>query len=291
MKSPITFFGSGPVAAKSLGLVAKDFDIEAVITKPRPPHHKGDVPVIELAEKLKLPILTAADKKELDKLFDSKPVKSQLAILIDFGIIISQEVIDYFPKGIINSHFSVLPQWRGADPITFAVLSGQKQTGVSLMLLVAKMDEGPLLAYGEYDIRAEATTPELTDELINLSHALLVENVPKYLASELQPVPQSVTGRDVSYSHKLTKTDGHIDFKKPAEQLEREVRAYTGWPRSQAKLFDKDVIITSARVAKNADDGNLVIKCNPGWLEIKELIAPSGRKMSGADFLRGYKNR
>src|SRR3989344_3602452 len=161
----LVFFGSGPVAAKSLRLLAQDFTIEAVITKPRLPHHRGAVPVLELAQKLKLPVYTASNKMELDELFDSLKFESEAAILIDFGIIISQKVIDYFPLGIINSHFSILPQWRGADPITFAVLSGQKATGVSLMLLVEKMDEGPLLAYSEYDMPAGITTPRLTDAL------------------------------------------------------------------------------------------------------------------------------
>lgn len=288
MSKRLTFFGSGPVAAKSLSLLVQEFDIEAVITKPKPPHHRGEVPVIELANKLKLPVFTAANKKELDELFDTKPVTSQLAILIDFGIIISQKVIDYFPLGIINSHFSILPQWRGADPITFAVLSGQENTGVSLMLLVEAMDEGPLLAFGEYELPADITTSQLTDELIKLSHGLLVETVPHYLNGELQAAPQSMTKREVSYSRKLTKADGNIDFGKPAKQLEREVRAYLGWPKSRVKIHGNDVIITKARVVKNKIDGQLVMKCTFGYLEIQELIAPSGRTMSGADFLRGY---
>src|SRR5690349_4191168 len=133
ISEPITFFGSGPVAAESLRLLAQSFTIEAVITKPRPAHHKGSVPVLELAEKLQIPVRTASTKSELDALFDSRPVKSRVAILIDFGIIVSQQVIDYFEYGIINSHFSLLPEWRGADPITFSILSGQPRTGISLM--------------------------------------------------------------------------------------------------------------------------------------------------------------
>ena len=285
----VVFFGSGPVAAASLALLASDFTIEAIITKPKPPHHRGEVPVLEVAKKLELPVFTAANKQELDELFAQKPVNSQLAILIDFGIIVSQKVIDYFGLGIINSHFSILPQWRGADPITFAVLSGQQTTGVSLMLLVEAMDEGPLLAYGEHEIPAKTTTPELTNELIKLSHVLLAETVPKYIAGELQPVAQNETGCEVSYSHKLVKSDGGVDFSKPARQIEREVRAYQPWPKSQSKILGHDVIITKTRVAKDKGDGDLVMKCQPGWLEIQKLIAPSGRTMSGADFLRGYK--
>lgn len=284
----LIFFGSGPVAAESLHLLVRDFNFEAVITKPRPPHHRGSVPVLELTEKLKLPVYTADNKSELDELFSSSKFKSEAAVLIDFGIIVSQKVIDYFPKGIINSHFSVLPQWRGADPITFAVLSGQKTTGVSLMLLVEKMDEGPLLAYAQYDIPPNVTTPKLTGELIKISHVLLKETLPSYLAGELQPVPQSVTKREVSYSHKLKKEDGLVDWSKAAAALEREVRAYAGWPKSRACIFDKNVIITQARVAKSKADGALVMPAKASWLEIEQLVAPSGRTMYGADFIRGY---
>jgi len=178
----VVFFGSGPVAAASLALLASNFAIEAVITKPKPSHHRGEVPVLEVAKRLGLPVFAAANKQELDELLAKKPAKSELAILIDFGIIVSRKIIDYFQLGIINSHFSILPEWRGADPITFAVLSGQTTTGVSLMLLVEAIDEGPLLAYGEYEMPADTTTPLLTQELIKLSQALLVETVPKYIA-------------------------------------------------------------------------------------------------------------
>src|SRR5579872_6817577 len=148
----VVFFGSGPVAAESLRLLAKNFPIEAVISKPRAEQHKGEVPVLAAAEKLQLPVHTATDRQQLNKLFAKARFKSRVAVLVDFGIIVSQQVIDSFPLGIVNSHFSLLPKWRGADPITFAVLSGDKETGVSLMLLVEKMDEGPLLAQAPLQI-------------------------------------------------------------------------------------------------------------------------------------------
>src|SRR4051812_14202772 len=136
-KPSIVFFGSGPVAAKSLELLAEYCNVEAVITKPQPEHHKEPFPVLTLAKKRDFKVFTPVGKKELSDLFETKPVTSQLGIVIDYGFIINQDVIDYFPLGIINSHFSLLPEWRGADPITFAILSGQKETGVSLMLITA----------------------------------------------------------------------------------------------------------------------------------------------------------
>lgn len=292
----IVFFGSGPVAAKSLRLLAEDFEIEAVITKPRPPHHRGEVPVLAAAEELGLPVHTAANKRGLDELFAEQPVKSKLGVLIDFGIIVSQKVIDYFPIGIINSHFSILPEWRGADPITFAILSGQKQTGVSLMQLVEAMDEGPLLAYGEYDLPPDITTPELTDHLINFSNLLLGRTLPAYLADKKPGEPQTVTGRDVSYSRKLTKDDSKLDFSKPAEQLEREVRAFLEWPRSRTKMGDTEVVVTAAHAVQGRGEPGKVwtegkqlgLYTSDGILVIDRLI-PSGKKeMPAQAFLAGY---
>lgn len=283
----LTFFGSGPVAATSLRLLSGDFDFEAVVTKPRPPHHRGEVPVLAAAKELGLPIFTVANKQDLDQLFDTKPVSSQLAILIDFGIIVSQKVIDFFPLGIINSHFSILPQWRGADPITFAVLSGQKSTGVSLMLIDKNLDSGKILVQKSLPITPDDTTPSLTTKLVNLSNTLLHQYLPLYLAGRVKPRSQPHPDR-ATYSRKLTKEDGFIDWNTPAAQIEREIRAYAGWPKSRAEILGNDVIITKARVAKDKADGALVMPAKDSWLEILELVAPSGKTISGVEFLRGY---
>jgi methionyl-tRNA formyltransferase len=297
--SSIVFFGTGPVAAKSLELLAENFTIEAVITKPRPAHHRGSVPVLQTAEKLNLPILTASSKKDLDVLFMKKPVKSQLAVLIDFGIIVSQEVIDYFPLGILNSHFSILPDLRGADPITFAVLSGQKETGVSLMMLVPAMDEGPLVGYESYTLPEDIITPELTDELILLSDSLLKRHLPSVFSGEAVAQSQEVTGKTVSYSQKLEKSDREIDWHKSASQIEREVRAYIGWPGSKTILGDLEVIITKAHVTKeNSRPGEiqfdkkvLSVGCGKKSLAI-ERLKPAGKKdMDIAAFIAGYGQR
>src|SRR5579884_2488504 len=141
----IIFFGSGPVAAESLKRLSENFSVEAVVTKPKPKHHKYDFPVIKIAEGLALNTLTVTDKASLTELFRERSFKSKVGVVIDFGIIIDKEVIDAFPLGIVNSHFSLLPLLRGADPISFAILEGHDKTGVSLMLINEALDEGPLL--------------------------------------------------------------------------------------------------------------------------------------------------
>lgn len=293
----IVFFGSGPVAAESLRLLAEDFTIEAVITKPRPAHHRGPVPVLELAKELGLPTYTAENRKALNQLFEHTNLESRLAVLIDFGIIISQAIINYFPLGIINSHFSILPEWRGPDPITFSILSGQETTGVTLMLLVEAMDEGPLLSFGEYELAPGITTPELTKDLILLSNGLLEGVIPAYLAGDIKLAPQNVTGREVSYSRKLTKEDGVIDWQKPAYHLEREVRAYIEWPKSRARLGGVEVIVTETHIIETTGtpgrttilDKFPVVYCGEQALAIDRLKPAGKQEMTGQAFLAGYK--
>jgi len=288
LSSTIIFFGSGPVAASTLrALHAAGFVFEAIITKPRAEGFRGDVPVIALAESWQTPYLTPKNKAELSELFAKQRFTSPLGLVVDYGIIINQDVIDAFTKGILNSHFSLLPEWRGADPITFALLSGQPTTGVSLMLINSKMDEGPLLDQQPYTIPENATIGSLTQALIELSNTLLIADIPQYLSGKLKPHPQSTA--QPTFSRKITKEDGSIDWHKPAVTIEREVRAYQGWPKSYTSLFGHQVIVTRARVARTQEDGALVVACQPGYLEILELIAPSGRKMSGDAFLRGYR--
>ncbi|HSW98741.1 MAG TPA: methionyl-tRNA formyltransferase [Candidatus Saccharimonadales bacterium] len=301
MSETIVFFGSGPVAAASLRLLAGFCTIEAVVTKPRPAHHRGPVPVLEVAEELSLKVSTAENKKQLDELFSAKPFASRVAVLIDFGILVSQQVIDYFPLGIVNSHFSLLPEWRGADPITFSILSGQKTTGVSLMLLVEAMDEGPLLGYGEYALPPGITTPELTKDLIQLSYQLLETILPAYCNGSIILSDQSVTGRTASYSRKLTKEDGVIDWHKPAEQIERDIRAYSEWPKSRARLGSIEVIITAVHTTSTGNAAapgtaeivgkELVIRCGRQALVIDRLTPAGKKEMSGQAFLSGYKSQ
>ena len=231
----IVFFGSGPVAAKSLELLASNFDIEAVITKPAKSRASDPVPVIDLANKIGLKMFLPPNKVELDQLMATRPVSSRIAVLIDYGIIVSQKVIDYFPLGIVNSHFSLLPKWRGADPITFSILSGDDETGVSLMLLSEGMDEGLLLKQSSIKILKDDTSFSLTAKLINLSNDLLGEVLPLYISSEIKPYPQPEDIK-ITYSRKLIKQDGEIDWNKAAQQIENEIRGYIEWPKSHTKI-------------------------------------------------------
>lgn len=295
MSEPIVFFGSGPVAAESLRLLVRDFVIEAVITKPKPAGHRGDFPVLSLAEKLKLKTFTPTNKRELSGLFQARPLLSRLGVVIDYGIIIAPDVIDYFPLGIVNSHFSLLPKLRGADPITFAILHGDSETGVSLMLIDEKMDEGPLLAQSPYALPKDVTAPELTQRLIEISHETLKAILPTYVEGTVSPLPQT-TSIEPTYSRKLTKQDGIIDWRKPAVQIEREIRAFIEWPKSRAEIANKAIIITKAHVEYgNGIPGEIWnqgksfgVYCSQDILVIDRLKPAGKAEMTASSFLAGY---
>jgi methionyl-tRNA formyltransferase len=304
---PIIFFGSGPVAAKSLAYLAKRFTIEAVITKPRSQHHKGEVPVIDLVNRLGFEFFTAENNERLDELFNDHKFMSRLGVIVDYGVIVSRKVIDSFPLGIVNSHFSLLPEWRGADPITFAILSGQSRTGVSLMLIVEKLDEGPLLAQSAFDIPDEYTTPQLTESLIELSNKSLENIIPLWLHGKIDAGPQEqvsiADSMKPTYSRKISKNDGTLDWTKKAANLEREIRAYIDWPKSRTILAGKEIIITKAHVEHNmqnkikpgtlnVDPGSNVLRIATadGWLCIDRLKPAGKTDMTAKEFILGYKN-
>lgn len=291
----IVFIGSGPVAAESLRQLLQYFIIEAVITKTST--------YAEMAGITESPTYSVSTKSELDELFTNTKFISACAVLIDFGIIVSQNVIDYFPKGIINSHFSLLPEWRGADPITFSILSGQDQTGVSLMLLTAGMDEGPLLAQTIYNIAPNEITTTLTENLVDISSRSLGSILPLWIDDKINPAPQeaqSLYSGEATYSRKLTKADGFINWEKSATQIEREVRAFIEWPKSKAQINGLDVVITSTEVVKQqiepcgkfwVENKQLFVSCGTDCLEILSLKPAGKKEMPAKAFLTGYSSR
>lgn len=295
----VVFFGTGPVAAASLDSIRHLFHIEAVITKSTPAHHKHVAPVEALAKTHNFPLLFANTRRELDDILSKQNFKSQVGIIVDYGVIVSKVVIDSFEYGIINSHFSLLPQWRGADPITFSLLSGQQKTGVSLMIIEPTLDTGKLITQKTISIEQEDTIESLTKKLISLSNNLISEYVPRYLNNQIKPRNQPHPER-ATYSSKLSKKDGVIDWNKTADAIEREVRAYKGWPQSHTTLGSIDVVITKASVVRGQDatpgtlkieKNRLLIAASKDWLEIHTL-KPSGKKeMPVSAFLAGYRSK
>ncbi len=290
----IVFFGSGPVAATSLEHLAQHFQIEAVITKPHTEEEMAKTPGLHKDT----PLYSVTNRQELDELIQNITFASKIGVIVDFGVIVSKKIIDCFEFGIINSHFSLLPRWRGADPISFAILAGDKNTGVSLMLIEPTLDTGKLLVQKSLPIQADDTTPSLTRRLIMLSNQLLEDYLLLYMKGDIQLRQQPHPDR-ATYSRKLTKQDGLIDWQKPAEQIEREIRAFIEWPKSHTVLAGKEVIITEASTAAGSGlagtpmikDKNLLVFCGTGSLIIKKLKPINGKEMTSREFLAGHKHK
>jgi len=296
-KPSVVFLGSGPVAAKSLAMIQEHCDVEAVITKPTTKREMS-------SSATSTPVFTVTSKDELDTLIEHQKFSSNLGVIIDFGIIVSKKTIDSFAKGIVNSHFSLLPELRGADPISFAILQGRVRTGVSLMMLVEAMDEGPLLAQAEIQIDPDDTTPSLTEKLIELSDKMLESILPLWIKDEIAPAEQNLVtianSPKPSYTRKLTKSDGILDWSKSANRLKDEVRAYADWPKSQASFGTIDCIITQAAVIHN--DGHahgklfthnkeLAVACGKDAIVIKKLKPAGKKEMDSISFIAGYGSR
>ncbi|MBX4190730.1 methionyl-tRNA formyltransferase [Candidatus Saccharibacteria bacterium] len=245
-----------------------------------------------------LEILDVAHAYHIPVLLPDKPLSikdklartgAEAAVLVAYGRIIPPEIIEIFPKGIINIHPSLLPKLRGSTPVETTILNGLEETGVSLMKLTAEMDTGPVYIQKKIELTGSETKPELATHLLDEGCELLINNLDRILSGKLKPKPQDET--EATYTRLLTKQDGQLDLKEPAEVIERKIRAFVGFPKARTAVFGREVVITKARLAISANDGNLVLKCQPGYLEVLELIAPSGRTMSGADFTRGYQKK
>lgn len=227
-----------------------------------------------------------------------RPHSAKLAVLAAYGYVVPRSVLDQFSKGILNIHPSLLPQYRGSSPVEQAILDGVTKTGVSIMHLSPKMDEGPIYKQKVVHLTGNETKAELASRLQRLGAELLLQVLPDIIADRLKPRAQPHADR-ATYTRKLTKADGLIDWRKPALQLEREIRAYAGWPNSRTNLAEREVIITMASVLKRRgstgkpliESGKLIIFCGQDALAIEQLKPAGKPQMSAQAFLAGYKNR
>lgn len=227
---------------------------------------------------------------------DLKPHEAKLAVLAAYGRILPQRVLDEFPLGIINIHPSLLPIYRGPTPIEQAILDGAPKTGVSIMRLTAAMDEGPVYKQKGVALTGHESKADLAGHLQALGAELLLEVLPGIASGELKPRQQPHPDRDASYTKLIRKADGAIDWAKPATQLEREVRAYLGWPGSFTAIAGTEVIITAAEVINENGPagqpfkagGSLAVYCGKEALKIIRLKPSGKREMTGSEFLAGH---
>ncbi len=223
-------------------------------------------------------------------------MKADAGVLIAYGKIVPQKIIDIFPYGIINIHPSALPKHRGPTPLESVILDGSRTTAVSLMALAAAMDAGPVYAQVPVTLSGGETKQELADQLVQVGRDMLTLNLPAILDGVLEPTPQD--DDQATYDQLIKKEDGIIDWQLSAVQIERQIRAYADWPKSRTTINHRDVAITAAHVIDGTDtpgtiwskDGQLGMYTGNGILIIDQLV-PAGKKpMSGKDFLLGYKS-
>lgn len=286
----IVFFGTEDFSLTALtGLIEAGYSIAAVVTKPDSKKGRGQqfvAPQVKvLASRHNIPVWQP--QKLGDITADIQALGPITGVLVSYGKIVPQAIIDLFSPGIINVHPSLLPKYRGPSPIESAIKNGDSVTGVSIMQLSAQMDAGPVYTAKEHPLTGTETRPELYHALADIGTNLLLETLPAIIDGSLQPTPQNE--QNASYCQLLQKSDALLDpTALTAKQAERNIRAYIGFPKSKLNLLNQTVIVTKAH-ASSQQKTPLDVQCQDGvYLCIDELIAPSGRRMDAQAFLRGY---
>ncbi len=292
------FLGSPDFAVPALQALAGRFTVAGVITQPDRPAGRGrrlrPSPVKDTAAALGLPVLQPANPHSPEVLSQIAAWQPQALVVAAYGRILRPVLLALPSYGCVNLHASLLPRWRGASPIQTAILAGDAQTGVSVMLMDPGMDTGPILAQQATPILESDTAGTLSARLARLGADLLLKTLPDYLSGRLTPRAQDAS--QATATRLLTKADGALDPLEPAASLARKVRAYHPWPGTFLTWQGRRIGVLQAAALDRTDhlpglvtaspDGPILATRNGGLL--LQVVQPAGaRPMSGADFLRG----
>jgi methionyl-tRNA formyltransferase len=302
-KIKIIFIGTSDFGLPALNALAKEpnFNIVLVITQPDRPIGRKQLltasPIKEAAETLDIPLLQPEyiiDIREKIAL-----LKPDLIIVAAYGQLIPEAILNIPQFGCLNLHGSLLPKYRGAAPIQAAILNGERQTGLTVIKMDKNLDTGPILRQISLDIKPDDTTGALHDKLAALGSAFLVKTVKRYLAGKITPRPQDA--QKASYVKTLSKSDGLIDWSKPAQDLERFIRAMWPWPGAWTWWRGKQLKVTSVQsqpLEINSYKPGKIFKYNNGLavqsgrdaLIIKRLQLEGKSELASEDFLRGQRD-
>ncbi len=296
----VVFMGTPDIAATCLTKILEDgFQVVGVYTQPDRPKGRGMKmvysPVKEVALANDLPVFQPENFREDETVEQLKALQPDVVAVVAYGRILPQRVLDIAPKGFINIHASVLPQYRGSAPYQWAVLDGLTETGVTAMYLCREMDAGDMIDVAKTPIGENETAGELLDRLAVLGAELLSKTLTRVEQGKAEGIPQDAS--KATYAPMLDKTMCAIDWTKTAQQVHNHVRGLHPWPVATAEIGGtKFKIHATVVVEGNGTPGKILgltktglqIACGEGAIEIRSLQAEGGKRMAAPDYFRGH---
>lgn len=297
----VIFLGTPAYAAIALEALARDrrFEVVGVITQPDRPAGRSRTPQAPPVKLKALELGLAEAVIQPESLRDQATLERLAALAPDIGVvaaygeILRKRALGIPRLGYVNIHPSLLPRYRGPSPVAGAILNGDAETGVTIMQLTAGMDAGPILAQRRVPLPPDARTGSLTIELFELGSALLVDTLVRYANGAIDPVPQDDS--QATYTRLLSRADGAIDWRMPAEQIERMTRAYDPWPGAYTSWNGRQLKVVSAHVEHSQVDappgrlldlaGAVAVATGAGLL-VLEKVQPAGKGTMPADAWR-----
>lgn len=297
----IVFAGTPDFAVPTLqALLDSPHQVCAVYTQPDRPAGRGRKltasPIKALAASAGIPVYQPENFKQASDIEQLAALNADLLVVVAYGLILPQAVLDIPKLGCINVHGSLLPRWRGAAPIHRALLAGDSKTGITIMRVVKKLDAGDMLYKAEYPIGADDTSSKLHDQLALMGANGLIEVVGQIERGQV--IAEVQDEALVTYAHKLEKNEAVLDWQRPAIELDRKVRGLNAWPVAQT-LFKGEVLriwrcallesnSTLAPGTLSTADQALDVATGDGVLRLLEVQLPGGKRIAGKDFLNAH---
>jgi methionyl-tRNA formyltransferase len=300
----IVFAGTPDFAVPSLRAAAQRNEVVAVYTQPDRPAGRGrgltPSPVKREALERGIEVVQPENFKSAAAREALAAYKPDLLVVVAYGLILPQAVLDIPIQGCWNVHASLLPRWRGAAPIQRAIQANDARTGVCLMQMEKGLDTGPVLLSQALDIGNEETGGQLHDRLAALGAQVLADGL-GLLRAGIRPIPQPQPKDGVTYAHKLDKAEARLDWSRPALELANKVRAFNPWPMAEAQVAGERLRLHSAvalPVSHDAAPGTLLaagrdgldVACGEGVLRIRVLQRDGGKAITAADYLNGRRD-
>ena len=295
------FMGTPDFAVPCLEVLQAKTEVLAVITQPDRPKGRGHnlqaSPVKQKALEYNLPVLQPEKIKTEEFTAELEKLQPDLIVVVAFGQILSQRILDIPPLGCVNVHASLLPRYRGAAPIHWSIINGEKETGVTTMLMDAGLDTGDMLLKDIVAITEEMTTEELHDQLMAMGGKLLAETIDGLANGTITPEKQDDSISN--YAGMMNKETGHVDWSKSAVEIHNLIRGLNSWPVAWSMKDGKNYKFWRTKVENRNSDkapGTVVelrknsfcLATGEGLLEVLEIQPPSKKRMSAGDLLRGH---